>query len=234
MAKLVFDIETVGEDFEELDDATKEALTAWVRRSTEDETEQEALTGQLKERMGLSPFTGEIVVLGVLDVEKNQGTIYYQAPGGSQEEKTEGNCILKPVTEKEMLQRFWDGAMHYAEFISFNGRSFDAPFMAIRSAVHGIRPTKDLLSNRYTSMQRGATHVDLLDQLTFYGAFRPRPNLHLATRAFGIQSPKENISGADVAPYFKAGKFVDIAQYNARDLVATRELYLRWQQFLKF
>ncbi|MFA5954633.1 MAG: ribonuclease H-like domain-containing protein [Patescibacteria group bacterium] len=235
MPRLVFDIETVGEDFQELDEATQEAITAWVRRYTEDEKERVTLTAQLKERMGLSPFTGEIVVLGVLDSDKKKGTIYYQAPGASHEDMTEGDFTFKPMSEKEMLERFWEGAKQYNEFISFNGRSFDAPFMMIRSAVHGIRPTKDLLSNRYLGSQKSfAQHIDLLEQLTFYGAFRPRPNLHVATRAFGIKSPKEEMHGEDVASYFKAGRYLDIARYNVGDLIATNQLFLHWQTYLHF
>ncbi|PJE75691.1 3'-5' exonuclease [Candidatus Uhrbacteria bacterium CG10_big_fil_rev_8_21_14_0_10_48_11] len=233
MAKLVFDIETIGENFDELDSSTQEALTAWVRRYTDDEDEQQKLSAQLKERLGLSPFTGEIVVLGVYDTDRKKGTVYYQAPNGKHEESTEGDMVFKPTTEKEMLARFWEGAKQYTEFISFNGRCFDAPFLAIRSAVHKLRPTKDLLSNRYLSSQRNAAqHIDLIDQLTFYGAFRPRPNLHLATRAFGIESPKEEMSGEEVTPFFNAGRYLDIARYNARDLIATNELYLRWQEYL--
>ncbi|MDP1629431.1 MAG: ribonuclease H-like domain-containing protein, partial [bacterium] len=120
-------------------------------------------------------------------------------------------------------------------FISFNGRAFDAPFLMIRSAIHRIKPTKDLMSNRYLRSQDfEAKHVDLFDQLTFYGAMRRKGGLHLWCRAFGIKSPKaEGITGDDVGRLFEEKKFKDIARYNAGDLRATRDLYQYWKDYVK-
>src|SRR3989338_1142829 len=128
-----------------------------------------------------------------------------------------------------MLGHFWDGAKQYTEFVSFNGRGFDVPFLVVRSAIHKIRPSKDLMSNRYLSLQRGAAHIDLQDQLSFYGAVRRRESLHMFARAFGIASPKvEGVTGDDVAALYRAGEVETIARYNARDLRATAELYEVW------
>jgi hypothetical protein len=41
------------------------------------------------------------------------------------------------------------------------------------------------------------------------------------------------MGGADVAPYFKAGKGLEIAKYNAQDLKATASLFHKWDQFLR-
>jgi hypothetical protein len=104
----------------------------------------------------------------------------------------------------------------------------------IRSAIHKIKPTKNLLSNRYLSSQFvNAKHIDLCDQLSFYGTVRKKNNLHVACRAFGIESPKDNgVSGDDVAGLFKEKKYVDIARYNVGDLVATQKLYEYWKDYL--
>jgi hypothetical protein len=91
------------------------------------------------------------------------------------------------------------------------------------------------MSNRYLESQRyGAVHIDLLDQLTFYGSVRRRGSLHLWCRAFGIGSPKEGgVSGDDVTPLYRAGRIKDIARYNAGDLSATAALYEAWRKYLK-
>ena len=90
------------------------------------------------------------------------------------------------------------------------------------------------MSNRYLGMQRGVTHVDLLDQLSFYGATLRRPSLHLVCRAFGIKSPKaDGVCGDDVAGLYKEGRYLDIARYNVGDLIATRDVYRRWQEYLR-
>ena len=235
MATLIFDIETIGEDFDALDATTAEVLTRWIRKESGSEEEYACALADLKDGLGFSPLTGEIVAVGVLDGEKEKGTVYYQAPGEKHEESKEGSVALKQMTEKEMLESFWNGARQYDTFVTFNGRGFDVPFLMLRSAVHGITPSKDLMSNRYLSMQKfGAKHIDLLDQLSFYGAVRMKGNLHLFCRAFGIKSPKaDGVSGDDVGGLFKEKRFVDIARYNVGDLFATKALYEKWNEYMR-
>jgi len=235
MPKLIFDIETIGENFDELDSATQEVLTKWIKKDSESEEEYIKALEELKSGLGFSPLTGQIVAIGVLDYDKNQGVVYFQAPGENFKEFQESNITFKPCTEKEMLENFWKGAEKYNEFITFNGRGFDAPFLAVRSAVHKIKASKDLMSNRYLSSQRfGATHIDLFDQLTFYGATRRKGGLHLWCRAFGITSPKaQGVTGDDVAQLFKEKKYKEIAKYNVGDLNATKELYDYWKNYIK-
>jgi 3'-5' exonuclease len=233
--KLVLDIETVGEDFNALDHATQEALTRWIKKESENEEEYKAALEELKNGLGFSPLTGEIVAIGVLDYYKDEGVVYFQAPGEKLSESKEGNITFKPMGEKEMLEKFWEGAKKYQCFITFNGRGFDAPFLMVRSAIHGIRPSKDLMQGRYLYQQRDneAIHVDLQDQLTFYGATRRKGGLHLWSRAFGIESPKASgVTGDDVGRLFKEKKFLDIAKYNVGDLRATKALYEKWESYL--
>ena len=234
--KLVLDIETIGEDFDSLDKHTQENLTRWIKKESEGETEYKEALDELKSGLGFSPLTGEIVAIGVLDCDKNEGVVYFQAPREKIADAKEGNTTFKQCSEKEMLEKFWEGAKSYNYFITFNGRGFDMPFLMVRSAVHGIRPTKDLMRGRYFSQQSfDAVHVDLLDQLSFYGAVRKKGNLHLWTRAFGITSPKANgVTGDDVGKLFKEKKYAEIARYNAGDLKATKELHEKWESCMKF
>ena len=234
MATLIFDIETIGEDFDSLDPTTQDALTHWMRREAGSEAEYEAELKDLKTRLGFSPLTGEIAAIGVLDYDRNKTVVYYQAPGEKFADREEDDVTFKQMTEEEMLIHFWEGVKHYQELVSFNGRGFDVPFLMVRSAVHHIRPTKNLLTNRYLSSQRaGARHIDLLDQLSFYGAMRRRGSLHLWCRALGIESPKaEGVTGDDVGRLFAEKKFLDIARYNTGDLRATKQLYEYWRDYV--
>jgi uncharacterized protein YprB with RNaseH-like and TPR domain len=134
--------------------------------------------------------------------------------------------MLKPRTEAAMLRDFWEGARLYDTFVTFNGRAFDIPFIILRSLVHGITPTRNLMSNRYLGSQRDARHIDLQDQLSFYGAVPRKQPLHLYCRAFGILSPKaDGVSGDDVAKLFAEMQYETIARYNSRDITATTQLY---------
>lgn len=235
MPKLVLDIETIGHDFDSFDETTQESLTRWIKKESNSEEEYKIALEDMKNGLGFSPLTGEIVAIGVLDCEKNHGAVYFQAPGEDIKESEENGIKFKPLTEKDMLIHFWEGAKKYDEFISFNGRAFDAPFLIIRSAYHKVRPSENLMSNRYLESQRhGVKHVDLLDQLNFYGAVRKKGNLHLWSRLFGIKSPKEEgVTGDDVGKLFKEKKFLDIARYNVRDLYATKELYEYWDKYIR-
>ncbi|MCL4406171.1 MAG: ribonuclease H-like domain-containing protein [Patescibacteria group bacterium] len=235
MSKLIFDIETVGENYDTLDETTKESLTRWLKKESVGEEEYEVALEELKAGLGFSPLTGEVVAIGMLDYDQNKGAVYYQAPGQENKDEESDGIKFKQMTEAEMLQAFWEAASKYDEFVTFNGRAFDAPFLMVRSAINKIKPTKDLMSNRYVSSQKfGAVHIDLLDQLTFYGAVRKKGNLHLWSRAFGIESPKaQGVTGDDVGRLFKEKKFLDIAKYNVGDIRATRELYKNWTEYIR-
>ncbi len=269
-SKLIFDIETIGVDFDSLDKTTQESLTRWIKKESASEIEYQEALEELKSGLGFSPLTGEIVAIGVLDYNKNQGVVYFQAPnhilvkektpdgkelislkeekaaqsrterssgagqapGQKIEEFIENNIKFKQMTEKEMLESFWQGASQYLEFITFNGRVFDVPFLMVRSAVHDIKPTKNLMEGRYLYQQRTCRHIDLQDQLTFYGTTRKKGDLHLWSNVFGIKSPKASgITGDDIGRLFKEKKYLEIARYNVGDLIATKELYDKWGKY---
>ncbi len=235
---LVFDIETVGHDFESFDETTQEALTKWIKQEHEDEERYEAALTNLKDGLGFSPLTGQIVAIGIYDVEREKGAVYFQSsPGQEDEGFEEESCKFEVMSEKEMLEKFWSVAEKYDTFVTFNGRGFDVPFLMTRSMIHGVRPSKNLLANRYLSSQPyNAKHVDLLDQLSFYGAvWKNKGSLHMWCQALGITSPKaQGVDGEDVKKLFESGKSKDIALYNGRDLSATAALYKKYLEYLAF
>lgn len=232
MSTLIFDIETVGEEWDSLDETTQKTLTRWIDHSTESAEVRAAKLRDLKEGLGFSPLTGRIVAIGLYDLERAQGVVFYDTNGTTAIDLAAGEFSLRPRTEAAMLRDFWEGARSYSTFVTFNGRGFDVPFLVLRSIVHGITPTVDLMDGRYLSQQRGATHIDLQDQLSFYGATHRREPLHLYCRALGIDSPKGAVSGDAVTALYASGKYDDIASYNARDIIATAELYLRWREHI--
>jgi uncharacterized protein YprB with RNaseH-like and TPR domain len=229
MSTLIFDIETVGEPWDSFDETTQTSLTRWIDRAAHSSEAREVELRDLKEGLGFSPLTGHIVAIGLYDVERAQGVVFYDTEGKEAAEHEAGEYVLKPRTEAAMLRDFWEGAKLYDTFVTFNGRGFDVPFILLRSLVLGITPTRDLMEGRYLSQQRETRHIDLQDQLSFYGALPRKHSLHLFCRACGIESPKQDISGDDVAALFATGKYQNIARYNAQDVRATTELYERWR-----
>ena len=220
--RIVFDIETLGLPLESFDEQQQAYLTKFA--STPEEM-TEAI-----QKLNLSPFTARIIAVGMVNPESNQGKVLYQ---GKDKERTfteDGTVELVSCSEHDVLTGFWETIAHYGQFITFNGRTFDCPFLMLRSAMLGIRPSKNLMPYRYSA----AEHCDLMDQLTFYGAFR-KYNLDFYCKGFGIKSPKsEGITGLDLGPLFQQGKFREIAEYCLGDVRATTELYHRWENLLAF
>lgn len=222
MHRIIFDIETVGKDFESLDKPIQEYLLKYA----ESENEKE----EIKDRLSFYPLTAEIVTIGLLDPDTQKGYAFFQTAGDPLLPFEEDNVLYETGTEKEIIDKFWNIIRNCNQFITFNGRGFDCPFILVRSAVHKIKPKKDLMPNRYSDI-----HIDLLDQLTFYGASRRKFNLDMWCRAFGIKSPKENgITGYEVKDLFRAGKCLDIARYCMGDIRATKELLNYWGNYIKF
>jgi len=220
--KIIIDIETIGKDFESFDDISKEYLLKYA------ETEEEIK--EAKDRLALSPLTGEIVAIGMLNPDTDNGFVYFQSPGLVRQPFKKNGIQFIADTEAGILTNFWREVKNYEQIITFNGRAFDAPFIILRSAILKISPTKDLMPNRYST-----SHIDLLEQLTFFGSVRRKFSLHMWCKAFGIKSPKEEgISGLEVKELFRNGKYIEIAEYCTGDLYATKELFEYWDKFVKF
>jgi hypothetical protein len=234
---LIFDIETVGENFDQMDEVTQHALTRAVRENSKSEAELQDGIEAVRQKTSLSPLTGQIVAIGVLAGDSDKGAVYYQAPGQEGQELKHEGIKLAAMSEPEMLERFWHVVKSCRQLVGFNSRGFDAFHINIRSAIHGIRPSVDLMSNRYLGSQRAQVqHIDLLDQLKYYGAvWGSGLSLHMWCRAFGISSPKDSgVDGSQVGKLFADARYEDIARYNIDDLYATRELYRAWDKYLNF
>lgn len=239
MPKVIFDVETVGQDFESLDDKSQEYFLKYAKTDTE--------KAEIKDSLSFYPLTAQIVAIGMLEVESDKGWVYFQNKDEKAKKFTplekavreqssltgfaEGKVEFLPGDERFILENFWLQMKKFTTFITYNGRVFDCPFIMLRSAILKIKPSKNIMPYRYGH----SVHVDLQDQLTFYYAMNKRFSLHMWCKAFGIKSPKENgMTGLQVKEYFKQGKYPEIARYCAGDLQATKELYHYWEKYLKF
>lgn len=236
MSVLVFDIETIGDNFNSYDSLTRAILSQGIDPSCLTEEEYEVKMAEVRSKLGLSALTGQIVSIALQHLPSGRACVVFQA-GAEKIDFTDDKGIrYRSMSEAEILKYFWECSVKCTEFVTFNGRCFDLPYMMIRSAVHQIRPSKNLMANRYLSLQpAGAKHVDLMDQLTFYGAIWKGYKLHLCCRAFGIPTPKsEGTDGGHVGEMFKEGRYQAIAEYNMADVFATSSLYQYWNDYLRF
>ncbi|MBI4546979.1 MAG: ribonuclease H-like domain-containing protein [Ignavibacteriae bacterium] len=220
MSRVVFDIETLAFPLETFDPVQQEYLLKFA--DTEEKREAEL------QKLNLHALTAQIIAIGMLNPDTNAGKVFYQSAKHEQYASGDGKIEFISSDERSLLQNFWLAVQHYNRFITFNGRTFDCPFLMLRSALLGITPTRNLMPYRYDAN----VHCDLLDQFTFYGAIR-KFNLDFYCKAFGLTSPKSSgITGLNLGPLFREGKFKEIAQYCLGDVIATTELFRRWDQYL--
>lgn len=227
MRRLVFDIETCSYPFNSLSDSQKEYLLRYAEKETDPDKKQQ-MTDEAIRYTSLYPFTAKCVAIGLYDVNKEKSFVYYESEQKEEWTSEDQSIQYKGLPEKEMLESFWRIANAVDQFITFNGRNFDIPFLMIRSAMLNVKTTKNLMGYRY-----GDIHIDLLEQFTFYGTTR-KFNLDFYCNAFGIESPKsKDISGMEVKNLYDAGRIKDIAVYCSKDIYATYQLYKIWEEFLK-
>jgi len=227
--KLVIDIETVGVDIESLSETQQEYLLRYVEQEKDKET-RETKRDEAIRYLSLYPFTAKIVAIGMFNVETERSIVFYEGEGYNDYIADEKLVKYKAATEEKMLKLFWGYVKKSEQIITFNGRQFDIPFLMLRSAMFKIRPSKNLIKNRYSI----SDHLDLLEQFTFCGIIR-KFNLDFYCHAFGIESPKsKGITGMEVKELSNAGKNREIAVYCADDVRATYELYKIWNEYLAF
>ena len=222
MSRVVIDIETLAFPLDVHDDVQQEYL---MRFATTPEEREEALL-----KLNLYAPTARVLAIGMLNPDTNGGRVYLDAPNVQPWESDDGSVQFIPSDESHLLENFWKDLTPYRQIITFNGRGFDCPFLLLRSSLLGVRPSRNLMGNRYDT--RG--HIDLLDQLTFYGATR-KFNLDFYCKAYDIESPKSHgVSGLDLGGLVEQGKFREIAEYCLGDVQATAELFVKWERTLSF
>jgi len=222
MNRVIFDIETLGFPLESFDQETQTYLLKFA--DTEEKVEE------AKKNLNLHPLTAQILCIALYNPDTQQGKVFFQSDKKEEYYSENSVCHYVSGSEKEILEHFWEIIPKYEQFITFNGRGFDCPFIMLRSALLGVQPKRNLVPYRYDSK----IHCDLLDQLTFYQTTR-RFSLDFYCKSFGIESPKtKGITGLDMRMLVDEKRYHDIAEYCFGDVVATAELFKRWNTNLNF
>ncbi|MBM3823564.1 MAG: hypothetical protein FJ404_11880 [Verrucomicrobia bacterium] len=234
MSKLVFDIETTAIPIDAFDEAQREYLLRDAERLP-DLAARELRKAEIVQQCSLWPLTAQVLCIGMVNVESGRGQALFLADDCEVEPSPDKVEYVPCAEEAELLSAFWDIAPKFDHIVTFNGRSFDVPFLYLRSALLAVPITrKDWLGYRFQT----EPHCDLAEQLTFYGVSgregaARRFNLDFYCKAFGLDSPKSHgVSGLDVRQLFAEGRHRDIADYCMRDVFATVELYKIWRDRL--
>lgn len=216
---LFLDIETVPQvyQFSELDEKTAELYqqkTKWLKK---DDTSDE----EIYERAGIYAEFGKIVCItcGIV-----QDSMY----GPKVRLKS-----FADHDEENLLQGFIDmcnesfGSGKLMLMCGHNAKEFDFPFIARRILINGLKLPAPL--NIAGKKPWEIPHLDTME-LWKFGDFKAYTSLNLLTHVFGIPTPKDDISGADVSRvYYEEGDLKRIVTYCEKDVVALINLFLKFQ-----
>lgn len=166
------------------------------------------ITEKEKERnseLALDPTTCQIVCISARDFV-NQVTYTY--------------CN----DEKTILANFWQLAMNYTAFCSFNGKSFDVPVLMFRSMILGVIPGQ-IDTNPYAINN----HYDLRAIFTGRNKFQ-KGSLDFLCKRLGC--PIEGFgSGGDVQVWYDSGDRESIVKHCQNDVLQTEWLYNRFKGY---
>ncbi len=116
---------------------------------------------------------------------------------------------------------------HHPVLVTYNGRRFDLPVLALRSMRHGIPAAWYFhRGNAYRQRYRSDAHVDLCEELSDHGSVR-RPKLDDAVRLIGLPG-KLGVDGSWVDSMAARGDIAAVQKYCLTDVVQTAFLYLRY------
>lgn len=214
---LVFDIETIGKKFEELDNSEQEYLLENLEKNTEDKEDA-------KKRTALHPIFGSVCAIGGYDINNKTGFVLSLSTKKDLIPEKENFTYKMFDDEKSLLEEFWIRCKSFEQFVTYNGENFDFPFLMIRSGINRIKipfEANKRWSERFIDLQNKLRQNNRAYKLEFL------------CKAFGIRNPKgEGVHGDQVSELYNAGEFNKIADYVSRDAVATTELYLIWKEFM--
>lgn len=111
--------------------------------------------------------------------------------------------------------------------VTWNGRRFDLPVIAMRCLLHGIQLPwyYQARGARYRFSEEG--HLDLCDALSDYGACTMM-SLDDAARLIGAPG-KGEVTGANVETLYREARYDDITRYCRADVLRTALLFLRFR-----
>jgi predicted PolB exonuclease-like 3'-5' exonuclease len=135
-------------------------------------------------------------------------------PGSAGEERS----LLKE------LSRFVD--THRPSLVTYNGRTFDLPVLALRSLHCGV-PMGWYYEGRLGYRYSRHGHIDLCDWLADHGAARSS-SLDALARLIGLPG-KVGVDGSQVEALHHDGKTEQIENYCLADVAQTALLFLRFR-----
>lgn len=212
---LFLDIETVPQtyQFPDLEETPRKLFEAKTRFMQNDEKSFEDL---YNDRGGIYAEFGKIICISV---------------GFVHETRTGNEIRMKSFyhdDEETLLKQFvslLENNPKYSILCGHNAKEFDFPYICRRLLINGMKlpAVLDIAGKKPWEI----SHLDTLE-LWKFGDYKAFTSLALLCHVFQIPTPKDDISGADVARvYYEENDLERIKVYCEKDVVALIQLFLR-------
>jgi len=214
---LFLDIETVPQiyQYQDLDEKGQELFYAKNRFQVSLEKNIEMI---YNEKGSILAEFGKIVCISVGMVrDSNTGKTIRLKSFAHDDEET----LLKQF--KKLLEDHYNTSYHV--ICGHNSKEFDIPYICRRMLINGISlpPILDIAGKKPWEVN----HLDTLE-LWKFGDYKAFTSLALLCHVFNIPTPKDDISGADVARVYYEEQALDrIRIYCEKDVVALIQLLLK-------
>jgi DNA polymerase elongation subunit (family B) len=214
---LFLDIETVPQvyNYTSLDEKSKELFDAKTRFM---QSEEKGFEDLYNDRAGIYAEFGKIICISVgLVTETRTGNQMRLKSFYHDDEET----LLKQFIA--LLNNNYN--MPYHMLCGHNAKEFDIPFLCRRILINGLQLPAVLDIAGKKPWEIG--HLDTME-LWKFGDYKAYTSLALLCHVFNIPTPKDDISGADVARvYYGENDLERIKKYCEKDVVALIQLFLR-------
>ncbi|MGC6433769.1 MAG: ribonuclease H-like domain-containing protein [Crocinitomicaceae bacterium] len=216
---LFLDIETAPQvyNFDELDDAKKQLFLSKTRGIHQgDETRFEEAYDS---RSSIFAEFGKIICISVGFVHVDSlGVRHIRLKSFYHDDE---ETLLRQFCK--LLNENYNTAFHI--LCGHNAKEFDFPYICRRLLINGIKLPKIL--NIAGKKPWEINHIDTME-LWKFGDFKAYTSLPLLCNIFNVPTPKDDISGADVARvYYEENDLERIKIYCEKDVAALIQVFLK-------
>jgi DNA polymerase elongation subunit (family B) len=218
LEKILFlDIETVPQVYQ-FQDLDEKGQSLFEQKNRFQVGPEKGIDQVYNERGGILAEFGKIVCISVGMVhDSGQGRAIRLKSFYHDDEET----LLRQF--KRLLEEHYNTPYHL--LCGHNAKEFDIPYICRRMLINGIALPSILQIAGKKPWE--INHLDTLE-LWKFGDYKSFTSLSLLCHVFQIPTPKDDISGADVARvYFEEKNLERIMIYCEKDVVALIQLFLR-------
>lgn len=212
---LFLDIETVPAfpDYKSMPERYQKLWDLKAERLMKSENET---PDQIYNKAGIYAEFGKIVCISVAYFHNQELRIksFY-----GEDEK----ILLEEFTN--LLKKHFNSKQHL--LCAHNGKEFDYPYLARRMLINELK--LPYILNLAGKKPWEIPHLDTME-LWKFGDYKYYTSLDLLAAVFDIPTPKDDITGSDIARvYWKDNDFERIVHYCQKDVVTVAQLFLKYQ-----